>query len=550
MVNTQHTVVNRRWHLDRQIALVVLATLLYVFGLTIYAYHVGLDVNYDLLYYHFYLGWSLVSGHAFTDVFAAEYGSVINPIESLWQYLSIDLLGPRIEILLTNAVYSAAIPSLYVIGRSLYRRFAPASVNVPFWPFLIAAIFGALTPTVISQAGGSMGDALWGAPVLVAFAILAWSTVRGVTAPVVVAVGGLLAFAFSGKLTLGPFALVGASFGVLVILGSESVKKLSLLSYFFASLLVSFALFSGYWLVFMWVHLGDPLFPFLSGLFHSSYSEVAGLINDKRFLPSSFWLGVAYPVVWLWKPTLVSEVGFRDPVFAISYILLAIMAIVAVVCALVCRRERGRLLPVLALLGGFFAIYALWAHLWGIYRYLVVLCEVGPVIAVALVGVLVQRWQDGLRKLIVGAVILAFCVAVPFERPANFGRVPFSSTYFSLTHGVVAHGDTVLIADPTTTLEFALPLIVNPGPIVRIAYGVPGLDEAAIMRHLVHLRAGQRVLVIGTVGGGGLPVMRAALENLPKFGKPAVVLRGCDHVGAVVGRVESNILIVCNGLVK
>ncbi len=145
--------------------LVAGATAIYWMLSTRYSYHIGMDSNYDLLYYHYYLGWSLFTGHAFKDVSAAQLGSVINPLESAFEYVVLLRLSPRIAAATINLTLALTVPPVYIFANSLLELQSRARRGTVSWIAISAAIVGAATPTVLSQAGGTMGDALWRIPI-------------------------------------------------------------------------------------------------------------------------------------------------------------------------------------------------------------------------------------------------------------------------------------------------------------------------------------------------------------------------------------------------
>ncbi len=366
-------------------------------------------------------------------------------------------------------------------------------------------------------------------------------------------IGFLYGFAFSGKLTEGPYALIGNLIVIAIVIWPSTSTKLRFLFMHVGSTTISFVVFSGNWLIYMWIKLGDPLFPFFFTIFESPYSGVGGLVNDHRFLPHNVWDTLIYPFQWLAHPTLVSEVPFHDPVFDASFGVIGIAEITLVVSSpITSRRNQRRTLIGLVASIAFMLLYLLWVEIWGIYRYLVVLSEIGPTIAIFALFSAFQAFPGRSKSGVVpiATLTIGFAMLTFTEQPANFGRVPYVPKYFSLASPLNIHGQEILLTDPTTNFEYSLPLLLNPGPIVRINYDMPGLIIPSVMWRLVKLAPGTRVVLLGTTSDGGSAQVTSTVSSLRMYELPTIAIGTCSLVGARVGSVESTKLAECPGLIK
>ena len=134
---------------------------------------------------------------------------------------------------------------------------------------------------------------------------------------------------------------------------------------------------------------GSPFFPFYNQIFRAPDFPPIGLA-DERFRPRGLLQALFYPFYWLRPSEISTEMPMMDARPAIGYA--AVLALLVLVFRRgfdreVLRRERPLLLVLVMVIGA----YALWARMFGIYRYLLVIESLSGVLAMVAIGRLVQR---------------------------------------------------------------------------------------------------------------------------------------------------------------
>src|SRR5215470_11643374 len=156
----------------------------------------GKDLNWDVLNYHFYNGYALLTGRLDQDLAPAQVQTFFNPLMDLPLYLAIVHLPP----VLVGAVYG------FVQGLSGVAVWLVGRATLPIedrrrreWIALGLAFLGGLGTINVGELGGGMGDNLVCIPVLFSMAILLQLRRRFETGPIVVLVGwAVVAGAISG----------------------------------------------------------------------------------------------------------------------------------------------------------------------------------------------------------------------------------------------------------------------------------------------------------------------------------------------------------------
>ena len=166
----------------------------------------GKDMNWDLLNYHFYNGYALLTGRLERDLAPAQVQTFFNPLMDVPLYLAIVYLPPVVVGAVYGFVQGLNGVAVWLIGRETLpiedRRRRE-------WTALGLAVLGGLGAINIGELGGGMGDTLVSIPVLFAVAVLLRSRQRLETGSIVAVAGwAALAGAITGvgaglKLTSG-----------------------------------------------------------------------------------------------------------------------------------------------------------------------------------------------------------------------------------------------------------------------------------------------------------------------------------------------------------
>jgi hypothetical protein len=149
----------------------------------------------------------------------------------------------------------------------------------------------------------------------------------------------------------------------------------------------------------MWQQFGNPMFPQFNDRFLSPMAAPIG-IGDTGWLPKTWFEKLAWPFIFTLDPRRVCELPLRNLVWPLLYVTGS-----ALLVALVIGRRRLEALPRQAwLLLAFGALtYLLWLNLFSIYRYLVPLEMLAPLMCWLVLRTLVP----GHRAVAVAGVALS-----------------------------------------------------------------------------------------------------------------------------------------------
>ena len=532
---------------------------------------IGQDANYDLLNYHYYDPYAFLHGRLAVDVIPASLQSYLNPLVDLPFYFLMNHAPPRVEAAVVGAVQGLNLVLVYLIGRRVARsRLVACAATVA------AGVAGGFA----SELGNSMGDTIVSIPLLVGVLCavvaieragseggggrqeLAWWVAAGVAA----GIGSGL------KLSEIPVGL-GVVVAAVAVRGRVR-DRLVRLAGGALGLAGGVLATSGYWSWFLWRTYKDPIaFSQASfGIFHSPYVPETNL-GASRFGPKTLLDAVVFPVYWALHPLRVAEVRLRELSIPIAYLLVAVLVVATLVVA-VARVVRGRAggpsaagaeteedassgrraeAPFAAdvdryLVALFAVSLALWTKVFDVYRYLIPLELLSPLVAYGAARRILGLGSDaswvrrrGSRALVPGFLcVCALCAAT--ANPANYwGRAPFGSRFFSLAlPGVLANGRVDAVVEVGgQPLGFIFPQL--PPRIVAIG-GIGNLltpaNRALARRALARVRADGGTVDVAFVDVpplAGLGTPGGTARYLDRLGAPGLVAQVCDVVRAGIG---------------
>ncbi len=372
-----------------------------MFGFGLLSIALGQTNSWDLRNYHLYAGWAFWTGRGTLDFAAAQVQSYFNPILSTATYLLLSQTPPRAGAFVLGIVQSANIVPLYLVAR---RLLPPSSPGGNSKMAMFAAFAGAAGATQLAELGGTMGDNLVSLPTLSAFAIVFCA--RELTLRHIALAGLLIGCAVGLKLTVAPFAI-----GLMVVqpflLPGGSVRWQALVVAGTAAA-VGFLAVDGFWLLRLYHEFGNPLYPQLSLRFENEFTPPVSL-RDTRFVPRSLFEWLFYPFAWLASPHRVSDAWFFDLRVPLAFAATPILLWRSGDC------EDPSL--VRALCAALIIAYVLWLPLFGIYRYLLPIEMLAPLVVV-LTG---QRSVAPRRgRAIASTLLIALIVLI---RPPGWGRL-------------------------------------------------------------------------------------------------------------------------------
>jgi hypothetical protein len=221
----------------------------------------GMGISWDALNHHFYLGWTAERSRFDRDLLAASYQVFQFPYLywPAYKLASLGFSGVSAGVVLAS-LHATAAPALWLIARSCM----PGSTVVDAVMRALAVVLGFLSIVVLSLFDSTSNDLLAAIPLLwaVATALLGVDgsrTARGRLAWVAVS-GVLTGLAVAAKLSNGPLAVVGPVLWVLAGVGWSARARAVALGC--AAAAASFLLSYGHWGWQLWLHVGNPVYPF------------------------------------------------------------------------------------------------------------------------------------------------------------------------------------------------------------------------------------------------------------------------------------------------
>jgi hypothetical protein len=342
----------------------------------------GKDISWDFRNYHWYIPYAFLHGRLGFDIAVAHQATYYNPLLDTPFYLLATHLHAWLALGILGATQGATVVPLYFLSRTLLR-IEPRRLVAAIVTFF--CMLGSLT---LYLAGATYYDNVMSLFVLAALALavakrdaLRVGTVWQ-NASIAGAGGILVGVAMGLKLPEAPFA-VGFAAALAVLPGSARNRAARFLSASAGGLL-GFAIFEGFWMAEMLRLTGNPIFPYFNQYFHSPLA-LAAPYRDLRFIPHSLEHQLFFPLLFSIDWRVADDLPFRDIRVGVAYVVL----IATVPVWLVARRRESRLVDpeVAAALFAFAAVsYAIWLKVFAIYRYIVILEMLSPLLIAAAVG--------------------------------------------------------------------------------------------------------------------------------------------------------------------
>jgi hypothetical protein len=407
-----------------------------LFGLLSIA--LGQDANWDLQNYHWYNPYALLNGRLHVDMAPGNWQSYFNPlIDVPYFVLNQWLPGPAVGFVM-GFVHGLNFVLLMMIVRLALPR-DKADMRL----CLLLAFAGMCGAGFLSEVGNTMGDNFSALFVLGALCLVlrgwdglqAW---RGRTAATLLLAGLVMGLGAGLKLTNTTYAiaLCVALLAVPPSFGRGVVSAFAC----GCGTLVGVAITAGPWWWRMWRTFGNPLFPQFNSIFKSPLAQQVSVI-DTFHLPQTAVEALFWPFVFTAHFTRVSELVFRQAIvpvlYALAFVFVGRWLFEKVTGRAPASRftPRARFLLLFALVG-----YLAWMKLFSIYRYLIPIEMLAPL----LVWILVERLAAPRVARRVGGwvVLLATLVVFPF---GTWGHAGWGDKAFSAQLPAFEHPESTLV---------------------------------------------------------------------------------------------------------
>jgi hypothetical protein len=258
---------------------VILAFLLPAAICAAWAVLAGKDVNWDLLNYHYYLGYELLGRRLAQDFFAASAQSYLNPIGYLPFYLMVSSGWHSVlASIALAALHGLSLTFLFLIARKLFAHLAPREQLVFS---LLGTALGAATWVFWPTVGSSFLDPLLAPAILAALLLLVEGRRPGLAGALF---GAAAALKYSNAIYL--IAALPLAFTAGARLRGAAAYALG------AGL--ALAALAGPWLFLLAREFGNPVFPLMNAWFESPHAPAVNLASG-RFGPRELADALGFP---------------------------------------------------------------------------------------------------------------------------------------------------------------------------------------------------------------------------------------------------------------
>jgi hypothetical protein len=218
----------------------------------------------------------------------------------------------------------------------------------------------------------------------------------------------------------------------------------------------------GPWFAIMWAKTGNPIFPYLNQVFQSPLAMVESYRDDSG-VPDSLWKALLFPYLVVSGQVMATSGPFFDlrvpMLYALAIVALPLLAI---------RRRRLALNPAARFVLVFAAVaYVLWLVLFAIWRYVLPIEMLTPMLIAALVGVIVPAARMRRAAMLASAALLGLIALT--TRPADWGHIPWDRELYGVRVPPIPRPDQalVLMAGSAPT-AFLIPFFPASIPFIRL----------------------------------------------------------------------------------
>jgi hypothetical protein len=437
----------------------------------------GQDVNYDLLNYHYYNPWALLHARQGVDYFVSLTQSYFSPtLDFPYYFLASGSLKNYPKVI--SAIMGLPYGVILFIACSLSKILADEAVSDRVernFIIVLCAAFSVGGSALWSQVGTTTNELPLAALILAGLLVFVKGYATNGDASLsrsrYIAIGMCFGCAVGLKLTASIY--VPAMAFCILFAAKNNRERLQGFFWFCLAVALSIIVLYGPWAFHLYRETGNPFFPMLNNVFHSPWWET-NRGRDITFLPKSALQWLLYPFYWATSlVTTVAEPPFRDPRFAMFYVIATLLLVASAWkrwrCPDVAGRSRHSLF---ALSTGFVIVaYIAWLAMFSILRYAVPI-EVLASILFPLSAVLLFKKIAGPGKnkiAIAGSLVIVAC-AMAITTPPNWGRVQYSRQIFSVNAPTLPINSVVVMADDP--LGFIAPFLYARQPTLRFV-GAP-----------------------------------------------------------------------------
>lgn len=411
-----------------------------------YSLWLGADANWDLYNYHMYNPFAWLHGKLLIDFAPAGVQSYFNPLLDVFFYLANTHLPSRIVGFVMGALHGMAFVLILAIAQNAMPHLSAENrYRVP----LLLALAGCLTANFLSGLGNSMGDdttALFG---LAGLALLLhnwnqlglWSARAAATT---LAAGIVVGLGVGLKLTNATFAVAMSL--ALLSYPASAIVRLRVAFLFGVGVLLGFTLTAGYWMYYLWQTFGNPLYPLFGELFPNPMTR-PDFMGDPRWRPHGWFETTLWPYLFSADSKRLGEIKIHQIIWSIVYTLFWVWVAVRATSWVTGRRMTGGIDARARFVLLFVAVgYLAWMEMFSIYRYIVTIEVLTPIIVWILLH---QLLPNRAGEKIAGVLLAAACAVVITGGARTAGHEGWADPLW--------HAEVPAISQPeATTVVFAM----------------------------------------------------------------------------------------------
>lgn len=439
----------------------------------------GQDDTWDQRNYHLYNVYALLHHRIGFDFAPGRFQNYFNPTLDLVYYGLNQLLPPRLAGFVLGALHGLNFVLLVALARQLLGADQDQDGGAHRRKVLLlagACVFG---PGFLSEIGNGMGDNLTALSVLGSL----WLLLRHWAAPrlaLILLAGLVMGLGVGLKLTNATYAV--AACAALLAMPGAWWQRLRGAFVYGVGVLAGMAVTAGWWCLKMWQLYGNPLFPQFNDIFQSPMALTVGVV-DTYFRPQGWLENLLWPFVFALNPLRLAEVPMKLAVWPLVYTLMLVFAVLHLA-----RRLRGTV-PALpsrqTFMLLFFALaYLCWMRLFSIYRYLVPLELLAPLV----IWLLWRQIAPAAPR--IAGVALALLVLGVFP-VANWGRAEWGAQLTSAElPALPSPGSTIVfIAQPHPPMAWMATMYPEAVRFIGVDTGFP---ESALYRQRMRAAIAER----------------------------------------------------------
>lgn len=279
--------------------------------------------DFDFSSYHYYNGWAFLNDRLGSDFLAASFRSYFNPVLDSLTYLLINSLNthPLLFLFITGFKYGIFMFLCWLLFDIVFKNNENKIITVIF-----SMLLAFLSPIALLTIGFDWVDLQIAGINLIAcclFLANIFSPASKKRLWLLFFSGLVLGLAVGLKYYVCVFSI---SFLLCIIIKRKFIEqalKVSLIM--LVGMFIGFLITDGYWIITLWQHFANPMFPYMNNIFHSPMGSTSPVVDYdfSHIRPTSFWGLITLP---LWNsviPNISLEYSFYDLKLPLTFLVVA-----------------------------------------------------------------------------------------------------------------------------------------------------------------------------------------------------------------------------------